>query len=195
MSLLSLTISAQTLFTPITPCRVLDTRLTGGIVAAGETRVLKPTGCDLPNNVVAYVLNVTVIPSTFLAFLTVWPTGKPQPVASTLNALQGGVVANAAIVGAGTNSSINLFASHETHIVVDVNGYFTNASLQGEWLQQKSQDQWCFKDKVPKYNIKAWIYHSAGSQQMFSATQVDGCINLPTDASVNRAYVTATYMI
>ena len=40
-----------------------------------------------------------------VAFLTVWPSGSTQPAVSTLNDGQGQILANAAIVPAGTSSS------------------------------------------------------------------------------------------
>src|SRR5262249_52309961 len=47
-----------------------------------------------------------------------------QPLVSTLNAFTGTVTANAAIVPAGTNGSINVFVTNTTDVVIDVNGYF-----------------------------------------------------------------------
>jgi len=69
-------------------------------------------------------LNITVLPAATLAYLTVWPTGQPQPVVSTLNSFEGRVVANAAIVPAGMNGSIEVFVTDATEMIVDVNGYF-----------------------------------------------------------------------
>jgi hypothetical protein len=34
------------------------------------------------------------------------------------------VVANAAIVAAGSNSQIAVFVTNRTHVILDVNGYF-----------------------------------------------------------------------
>jgi hypothetical protein len=62
--------------------------------------------------------------------LTVWPTGAPFPSASTLNSLKGYLVANAAIVPAGTEGSISVFASDDTDVFIDVNGYFAPPSPQ-----------------------------------------------------------------
>jgi hypothetical protein len=45
-------------------------------------------------------------------------------VASTLLALKGLVVANAAVVPAGTSGAINMFVLNPTQVVIDVNGYF-----------------------------------------------------------------------
>jgi hypothetical protein len=44
---------------------------------------------------------------------------------STLNDLLRTVVANAAIVAAGTGGSINVYASNATDIVIDINGYYS----------------------------------------------------------------------
>ncbi len=116
-------------FQPITPCRAVDTRLAenGPILAAGTSRSfpLLSSACGLPSFVAAYALNVTVVPPAPLSYLTVWPTGHAQPFVSTLNAMDGAVVSNAAIVGAGTGYAISVFASHATHVILDVTGYFT----------------------------------------------------------------------
>ena len=60
-----------------------------------------------------------------LGYLTVWPTGqKPQNPVSTLNNLTGTIVANAAIVPAGTGGEIAVYPSNDTDLVIDINGYF-----------------------------------------------------------------------
>jgi len=59
-----------------------------------------------------------------LSYLTAWPTGASQPLVSTLNSFDGAVVANAAIVPAGTNGAISLFVTNPTHVILDINGYF-----------------------------------------------------------------------
>jgi hypothetical protein len=43
---------------------------------------------------------------------------------STLNAFNGQVVANAAIVPAGTDGSIDVYVTNKTDVVIDTNGYF-----------------------------------------------------------------------
>jgi hypothetical protein len=44
---------------------------------------------------------------------------------STLNDLTGTIVANAAIVPAGTSGSIDVYASSVTDVIIDINGYYT----------------------------------------------------------------------
>ena len=85
------------------------------------------SNCGVPANALAYAMNATVVPAAPLGYLTLWPKGQAQPLVSTLNAPAGGVVANAAIVPAGTNGVISAFATSQTHLVLDINGYFAPA--------------------------------------------------------------------
>jgi len=68
---------------------------------------------------------MTVVPPGLLGFITLWPTGQSRPPVSTLNDLTGTIVANAAIVPAGTSGSIDVYASSVTDVIIDINGYYT----------------------------------------------------------------------
>ena len=59
-----------------------------------------------------------------MPFITAYPTGQPQPNASILNAFDGQTVTNSAIIPAGTNGAVNVYAFERTHVVVEVSGYF-----------------------------------------------------------------------
>jgi hypothetical protein len=118
-------------FYPAAPCRVADTRgqageFGGPSLGSGETRdfTVPASGCNVPSSASAYSMNFTVVPDGYLGFLTVWPEGQPQPGVSTLNSWTGKVVANAAIVPAGTNGAVSVYASNPTGVVLDINGYF-----------------------------------------------------------------------
>jgi uncharacterized repeat protein (TIGR01451 family) len=122
-------------FVPLTPCRIADTRnVTGPFggpnLAAGVSRDFNPTAsaCGIPANALAYSLNVTVVPLAALGFFSVWPAGQPQAVVSTLNSFDGRIKANAAIVPAGPNGALTMFATDPAHLIVDINGYFVPAS-------------------------------------------------------------------
>ena len=122
-------------FVAVTPCRVVDTRWApgplGGPEIQGQTSrdFALPNGvCSIPNTAAAYSLNVTVVPHPTLGYLTVWPTGQPRPVLSTLNSPNGRVKANAAIVPAGDNEAISVFATDTTDVVLDIDGYFVPAT-------------------------------------------------------------------
>ncbi len=130
--------SSTLAFFPLVPCRVVDTRqpvgpLGGPRLTNGQTRefpVLQST-CDIPSTAQAYSLTFTALPANgqVLGYLTAWPSGQPQPNVSTLNAPTGTVVANAAIVPAGSGGYINVYpAGNDTDLLVDINGYFAPAS-------------------------------------------------------------------
>ena len=125
-------------FYPVTPCRIADTRntnapLAGPALVGGQTRTfpVQSSTCNIPANARAYSLNFTAVPRGAMGFLAAWPTGQPQPLVSSLNALTGAVTANAAIVPAGTAGSIDLYASDTTDLVIDINGYFAPAAAGG----------------------------------------------------------------
>ncbi len=125
-------------FYPLPPCRLVDTRtqngdLGGPYLPAGQERdfPLLQGDCGIPGDAQAYSLNFTAIPHNgeALYYLTVWPTGSSMPVVSTLNNPTATVVANAAMVAAGTEGQIAVFPSNDTDLVVDVDGYFAPAGL------------------------------------------------------------------
>ncbi len=133
--------TASTLvFYPLKPCRVADTRNTNGPLGgphltANQERnfpVLDASACDIPSSAKAYSLNFTVVPrSDPVETFTAWPYGQPKPVSSTLNAPTGTIVANAAIVSAGTSGEIATWATNDTDLVIDINGYFASAGTGG----------------------------------------------------------------
>jgi hypothetical protein len=126
-------------FIGVPPCRVVDTRTGEGktgpfgppIMAGGSTRSIPipQSTCGIPTSAKAYSLNITVVPSGPLSYLSIWPAGQPQPLVSTLNSFDGKVVANAAVVPAGTDGAINVFVTNQTHVIIDINGYFAAGAL------------------------------------------------------------------
>ncbi len=123
-------------FVPVAPCRVADTRDGGRPFPFGTPRMSQNTtrdfpipqsGCGIPSTARAFTLNITAVPPGPLAYITAFPTGSSQPLASTLNSFDGRVVANAATVPAGVNGSITLYVANDTDVVMDINGYYTTA--------------------------------------------------------------------
>jgi hypothetical protein len=103
-------VSADIIFTPLTPCRLIDTRLAGGTFVANETRHYdligpanyastggNPAGCGIPatttpvtsttygNRVRSLVLNLTAVLPSANGNLRAWPTNQAVPLASVLN--------------------------------------------------------------------------------------------------------------
>ena len=126
-------------FYPLTPCRVIDTRnpnsdLGGPYLQGQQERdfpVLEATSCNIPASAQAYSMNFAAVPKQALGYLSVWPTGQSRPVVSTLNDLTGTIVANAAIVPAGTAGDIAVYPSNDTDLVVDIDGYFAPPGTGG----------------------------------------------------------------
>jgi hypothetical protein len=110
----------------------MDTR-SGASIAAGGTRTVpvQSSSCSVPSAAVAYSLNFTALPHGPLGWITTFPTGSPMPTASTLNAPTGTITANAAILPAGTNGSVDVYASDATDLLVDINGYFAPPGTGG----------------------------------------------------------------
>ena len=115
-------------FVPVTPCRLVDTRLTHDPILGDTSQdfaVPQLGGCNIPATAAAYSLNVTAVPHQHVDYLTIWPTGQPQPLVSTMNSPDGRVKANAAIVPAGTNGAVSVYSTNTTDVILDINGYFT----------------------------------------------------------------------
>jgi hypothetical protein len=129
-------------FYPVTPCRVADTRAGGGksgsfgppsMGANSQRSFPVPSGsCGIPSSATAYSFNVTAVPQTnYLGYLTIWPTGQSVPGVSTLNSYTGTVVANAAIVPAGTGGAASVFVTDASDVLFDINGYFAPPQSNG----------------------------------------------------------------
>jgi hypothetical protein len=117
------------------PARILDTR-TGvgapaGKLADGGTLTLQVAGrAGVPaSGVSAVILNLTATESTQPGFVTAWPAGGGQPLASNLNVERvGQTIPNLAMVPVGAGGAVSLFALRSLHLIADVLGYFTNAT-------------------------------------------------------------------
>jgi len=111
-------------FYPVAPCRAYDSRNNNGQPFTGEKTVnIAGSPCAPPGNAAGYVFNATVVPSPTLGYLTLWADSQTQPVVSTLNAYDGFVTSNMAIVP-NVNGSIDAYADGLTHLILDISGYF-----------------------------------------------------------------------
>ena len=135
---------ADLVYTPVTPCRIIDTRLAGGKIAAGTTRSFKVTGdttaqgganCGIPfGSATSAMINFVAVGATAPGDLRVTPFGATMPTASILN-WAGGVsglnLANGLAVAlcnpaqTTCTSDITLQADASAiHVVADVQGYY-----------------------------------------------------------------------
>jgi hypothetical protein len=122
-------------YSPVSPVRVLDTRVGLGAAKAlvgGRTSVaVAVTGrAGVPTpGVAAVVLTVTVVGPRAAGFLTVFGHGLPRPVTSNLNFAAGQTVANLVVVAPGANGQVEVFngASAGANLLVDISGYYRAA--------------------------------------------------------------------
>ncbi|MGA2904886.1 MAG: YncE family protein [Candidatus Korobacteraceae bacterium] len=111
---------------PMAPCRVLDTRNGNGAFSG----VLNPpvdvlgSPCGVPSQSQAYVFNATVVPEGPLGYLTLWPDGGQQPDVSTLNAVDGAVTSNMAVLSSGNQGKVDAYAHGLTQLILDISSYF-----------------------------------------------------------------------
>ena len=135
-------VSGSTLaFYPLTPCRIADTRKSSFPQGLGPPfltglherafPILSATTCNIPSSAAAYSLNFSVVPHGPLGYMTVWPTGQSRPLVSTLNDIPGTIIANAAIVVAGTGGDVSVYPTNDTDLIIDINGYFASAGQGG----------------------------------------------------------------
>ena len=117
-------------YNPLVPARILDTRDgTGGIAgarAANSTVDVQVTGQGgVPvSGVSAVILNVTVTQPAANGFLTLFPAGTAQPLASDLNYAGSETRPNLVVVKVGAGGKVGLYAWAGTHVVVDVAGWY-----------------------------------------------------------------------
>jgi hypothetical protein len=107
------------------PCRVIDTRSSGGAFNGQRSPPVNVAGstCNVPGAAEQYVFNATVVPVGSLGYLTLWADGDPMPTVSTLNASDGAVTSNMAIVG-NHGGKVDAYASGTTNLILDLSGYF-----------------------------------------------------------------------
>ena len=81
------------------------------------------SNCNVPA-AQAYVFNATVVPQSGpMGYLTLWPDAEGMPVVSTLNAYDGAVTSNMAIVPT-LNGDVDAFAYNPTNLIMDIFSYF-----------------------------------------------------------------------
>ena len=127
-------------FTPLAPCRIVDTRVAGGPIAANSTRAFdvdgsnfssqggSSTGCGIPYDVArAVAMTITVTQPSGGGYFTAWSVGAAQPNASVLNFTAGQTIANTTIVpvdpGVGNDFYLNS-AGASSQAIIDVVGYY-----------------------------------------------------------------------
>lgn len=110
---------------PLAPCRVIDTRSSGGAFSGERNPPVNVAGspCGMPATAQEYVFNATVVPVGSLGYLTLWADGDSMPGVSTLNASDGKIASNMAILG-NLDGATDAYAYGTTQLILDIASYF-----------------------------------------------------------------------
>ncbi len=139
--------TSELAFTPIPPCRILDTQLAGGALVANTARSIDVTAvsdysfqggeasnCQIggAGSFAALAVNFTIINPNVSGTLKTFPfLGTTPPAATTMSYAAGEVRSNFTIVklnqGASTNE-LTLLSTAAAHVTADVVGYFKTPS-------------------------------------------------------------------
>ena len=112
---------------PTTPCRVVDTRSIFPPFPGTWAIPIQTSVCPQPPTAAAYVLNATVLPlgGGPIQFLTLYPSEQAQPMVSTLNASDGAVTSNMAIVPTNDGLIVAYVPEPDSgNLLLDISGYF-----------------------------------------------------------------------
>jgi Ca2+-binding RTX toxin-like protein len=123
--------------TVVTPARAFDTRVgQHGVLDVAQTKIAAGSFVDVPladvfgsavGTVAAVSMNVTVDGPSAAGFLTVYPCGT-MPDSSSVNFVAGETVANTVIAPLSSSGHACFFASQDTDVIVDVNGWLAPGS-------------------------------------------------------------------
>jgi hypothetical protein len=146
--------TASTEFVPVTPCRIVDSRIGQGAVGPlmpGATHgVFFRSSCGIPgltndggnevNRATAIAMNIVAVSPAGFGHLIAWPSNRPIPGASVINYSPGQNIANGVVVAMCDQEAtipcpsgdISFLAGvSSTHLVVDVTGYYIKPHEEG----------------------------------------------------------------
>jgi hypothetical protein len=132
-------------FTAVTPCRIVDTRVAGGPIGANSSRPFlglainsgvnftsqggSATNCNVAAvGASAIMVNVTAVTPSGAGFATVYKSGESRPLAASVNYTAGAIVNNSVVVGVPNPLAITDFIIYtfaQSDYVVDIVGYFS----------------------------------------------------------------------
>ena len=139
-------------YTPVTPCRIVDTRNagadTGLLIGGAPARSFvgwngsytlqggDNSSCGLPysTNNAAIVVNFAVVGPSTDGYITAFPADKAQPFAATVNFVAGDVKGNNTVLKLNQTTGetdFKVYSSSTTDLVADVVGYYATPVALG----------------------------------------------------------------
>jgi hypothetical protein len=186
----------RTVFVPVTPCRIIDTRPALQVgprntpLGTAETHTVSAHGtngdCTIPTDAVALSLNVTAVGATLPTFLTVWATGVTQPDASSLNPTPGAPPApNAVTTELSATGQFNIFnLQGNVHVLADVNGYYADHNHDDRYYTEAEVDS---KDALKADAADVYTKTEADAVHNAKADVADVYTKTDIDSKLNRS--------
>ncbi|MEZ5203500.1 MAG: hypothetical protein R2701_03700 [Acidimicrobiales bacterium] len=128
-------------YVPITPCRIVDTRVVGGRLGDREIRDIQVTGdgsvfaaqggkangCGIPAGATAVEASITAVDPLDSGFFRAWPTGESMPNATFMNFDRGMDITNTGSVTIAPSGQLRIrnFGGSSQY-VIDIQGYFAD---------------------------------------------------------------------
>lgn len=166
---------AGLMFYPITPCRLLDTRVTPPEIQGGTSKTQIARGlCGIPTSAQAVIGNVTTVTSPGGGYLTIYPSDTAQPTVANSNFMAGDILNNVFTVGLGNaDGAFKIFVTSTTHVVVDVTGYYAAPQSGGLYfhplpspvrlLETRSGEPGCFTPGTPLTGNTEFLQQGTGT--------------------------------
>jgi len=114
-------------FTPVAPCRLLDTRLDRRLNGGATVDIDVAGRCGVDADAVVAAITVTAVDPAGDGFLTAFPSGVDRPLTSVVNYRRSEVVANHQFARLGSDGGLSVYTVAATDVVVDVTGFFAPA--------------------------------------------------------------------
>lgn len=203
----TVTSGERTVFVPITPCRIMDTRPNFQVgpratpLGSNETYSVTGVGAsgtecagDLPADALGLVLNVTALGATLPTFITIYPTGETRPNTSSLNPSPGQPpTPNAVTTSLGTGNQFSVYNRHgNVHVLADVVGYYAHHNHDDRYYT-KSEADTAFLARIEALEAGQPFAVSSTAASTNSLTNVptamlDVSITAPADGQVTINY-------
>jgi hypothetical protein len=195
------TTSASELYTGVTPCRLVDTRLAGGPLS-GTSRNFDVSGnltgqggsssCGIPAHATSIAVNITgIVATTGSGFIRGWAAGGSTPNATLLNFGEEINVSNMVNIplcrgGACTDAFTLRNWGNNVHVVADVLGYYSTpmfASISTLAVVGDSS------------GLVSAAHPTTGVYNLTFDRPIDSCVATVTDTDVVTAHVFAVSQI
>lgn len=175
-------------YTAIAPCRIADTRVTGGAISSGHSRSFYALGtsgfgaqggesCDIPYSATAVTGSVIATKAKGSGYLKVFAYGASLPTSSFLNfskTLTLSASGTIPITAYGTRNFTVLASGASTQVVIQLTGYYIPAT----WAEVNGTGGY-----VAGSRVTSTSQLSTGSYQVNFDRDVSGCAYQATSYS------------